>query len=111
MSKWRERYENDQEFRERQINNTYRARLKYLYGITFEEYEQMLISQEGLCAVCRQKEVKIQKGKIQRLSVDHDHITKQVRGLVCYNCNILIGHAKENPELLREAALYLERFL
>lgn len=81
----------------------YRAqRLKYMYGITQEEYESMLISQKNLCAICR--------GKCKRgnLGVDHCHDTGLVRGLLCENCNRALGLMKDNPDLLRIAAEYLE---
>jgi hypothetical protein len=58
--------------------------------------------QGGVCAICRQP-------RRYRLDVDHDHKTGMVRGLTCRLCNrrILPG-AKDNPEVLRNAASYLE---
>lgn len=73
------------------------------YGITVEEYNGLLKEQEGVCAIC---------GNINRhersLFIDHDHNTLEVRGLLCRNCNVVLGCAHDNPALLRRAAEYLE---
>jgi hypothetical protein len=76
--------------------------LKSRYGITMEEYYQMLETQNNKCAVCDNKATKT-------LDVDHDHETGRVRGLLCNNCNRGIGHLKDNPDILRRAISYLER--
>lgn len=74
------------------------------YGISLADYEQMLVEQDGRCAICGQPP------KDRRLAVDHDHETGRVRGLLCYgHCNRAIGLLRDNPELLRRAAEYLER--
>lgn len=62
--------------------------LKYLYGITLEEYNRLSIRQNGVCAVCGT----FQPTKAHsRLCVDHDHDTGKVRGLLCSKCNIGLG--------------------
>lgn len=66
---------------ERTCETIRRARLKRLFGITWEQYDQMLSSQGGVCALCGDPP----KGK--RLAVDHDHKTGKVRGLLCSFCN------------------------
>jgi hypothetical protein len=76
----------------------YHLRIKY--GLTKEQVEQMRIAQEGKCKICL-----IVK---DNLFVDHNHSTKQVRGLLCHNCNTMIGHAKENPDILIRASEYLK---
>lgn len=86
-------------------------RLKALYGITLEQYNQMLKDQNGVCAICKQPETAIhQNGKIKRLAVDHNHKTGQVRGLACDNCNHGIGFFKENKKILLNAINYLKQY-
>lgn len=79
------------------------AVLKHRFGLTPKQYEELLKKQKGVCAIC---------GNINRngtwLSVDHDHITDEIRGLLCSNCNHAIGCMHDNPVVLRSAANYLE---
>lgn len=83
---------------------------QYTYGITEAQYELMLKSQNGVCAICGRSETsKHQNGKIKRLSVDHNHKTYKIRGLLCQCCNAAIGMAKDDPKVLRKAAEYLEK--
>lgn len=74
------------------------------YGITPARYEEMVLAQNALCAICGQPEV-----RKTRLSIDHDHITNVVRELLCDRCNNILGRAKDDPEILRGAAAYLDR--
>ena len=85
-----------------------RNNLKRMYEITHEEYENMWESQEGLCKICNQPETVKVKGVTKFLAVDHCHETGKIRGLLCNNCNRAIGMLKDNPEVLRKAASYLE---
>lgn len=93
----------DPKSRERQLTN-WRTKLKIRYGITLEEFEHMLALQGGVCAICKQPENDRYK---RRLSVDHDHSTGKVRGLLCHMCNTALGKLKDNPELFDAAASYL----
>jgi hypothetical protein len=71
----------------------------------------MFIAQNGVCAICGQPEVGLGRGgKPRRMSIDHNHATGVIRALLCHNCNFMIGSAKENPDTLRKAADYLERY-
>jgi len=72
------------------------------YKITPEQYGSMLEAQGGVCAICRQEDA---TGR--RLSVDHSHETGKVRGLLCTNCNVALGHLQDNVALLLRAADYL----
>lgn len=80
------------------------------YGLTLEDYSKMLAAQGGKCAICEQTETATQHGKVKQLSVDHNHKTGQVRDLLCRDCNWAFGHFKENPEVLRQAADYAEKW-
>jgi hypothetical protein len=75
------------------------------YGLTKEKFNQLLAKQNGVCAICEQPE----KHK-KRLSVDHCHETKRVRGLLCSNCNVGLGFFRDNPKVLRASADYLENW-
>jgi len=77
--------------------------LKKRYDLTVEQYEQMLEDQNHRCAICREPET---QGR--RLAVDHDHSTGKVRSLLCQSCNTAIGKLKDDPELIRRAAEYVE---
>jgi Recombination endonuclease VII len=80
------------------------------YGITLEVYTAMYNNQKGVCAICTlpEKSMDSLTGQIRYLSVDHCHTTGVVRGLLCSLCNSAIGKLKDDPRLLRKAALYLE---
>jgi hypothetical protein len=82
--------------------------LKKMFGITIEQYDAMLEEQNGVCAICECPETAKLRGKLKELSVDHDHTTLKVRGLLCWHCNTAIGKLKENAKLLRKAAEYIE---
>ena len=87
--------------------------LRRNYGLTLEQYAEMFAAQDGLCALCGQKETKPHRSKYglsYHLSVDHDHQTGEVRALLCNQCNRAIGLFDDSPELLERAKKYLEGF-
>lgn len=53
----------------------------------------------GECATC---------GSVERLCIDHDHATGRVRGLLCNDCNLSLGYAKDSIETLKNLIKYLE---
>ena len=87
------------------------ARFKQNFGISLDDYNLMIEAQDGRCAICGNPENTIDKrtGNTRNLSVDHDHSTGLVRGLICRTCNVGIGFFKDNPSLLRACADYIER--
>jgi hypothetical protein len=84
----------------------YYENIKYLYGMTPEQYELMLQQQGGHCAVCPAITADTKK---TRLHVDHNHETGVIRGLLCTHCNQSVGCADDSPVRLRALAAYLER--
>jgi hypothetical protein len=85
-------------------NNRSRAKghkLKQVYGMTTAEFDMLLRLQNDKCAACGHSFGS--RGPF----VDHDHLTGRVRGLLCLNCNSILGHAKDDPEILKKAVEYL----
>lgn len=83
--------------------------LKRYYGMTGEEYGEMLAAQHGLCAICNKPETAMFNDAPKAMHVDHCHATNQIRALLCGACNGMLGLAKDNPETLRSAADYIEK--
>jgi hypothetical protein len=78
------------------------------YGVTLEWYESQLLAQNGVCAICEQPpSANTEPGG--RLVVDHCHATGQVRGLLCFCCNSMLGKAEDDVERLKRAIEYLTR--
>lgn len=71
------------------------------YGMTVNDYKERIKSQDSCCFICNKK---------SKLVVDHNHITGEIRRLLCTNCNLGLGHFKDNPELLKNAANYCEGY-
>lgn len=83
-----------------------RQHLNRLYGITPQEYDEMMEKQRGLCAVCGCEEPG-DRWRSARLHVDHCHKTGKVRSLLCCACNQAIGLIKDNVSIARAMADYL----
>ena len=77
---------------------------KHPFKITEEEYNKLFNVQEGKCRICGRHQSVLNK----RLGVDHDHVTGKIRGLLCNNCNLILGHANDNVHILTEAIKYLQ---
>ncbi len=86
---------------------------KKLYNLDSLEYRSLFLKYQNKCAVCLNEETKIdhRTGNIKRLSIDHDHKTGKVRGLLCSNCNLLLGHSKENKNTLLKMIDYINEWL
>jgi hypothetical protein len=74
----------------------------YKYGVSGEQFDAMLKEQDARCAICRT----IDPGN-QGWNLDHDHTTGAARGVLCYSCNIGIGHLGDDLRRVLLAALYL----
>jgi hypothetical protein len=92
--KWRENN------KEKVLNKRYQER----YGISYQDYCNLLKEQNHKCAICGIDEVDSRSNK---LCVDHDHETGKVRQLLCHNCNCGLGHFQDNVSVLEEALKYL----
>lgn len=81
--------------------------LRKNYGITLELLQAMRREQKDLCAICGEPETKKIRGNVVSLSVDHNHSTGKVRGLLCMRCNRALGMFSDSRELLFKAIAYL----
>lgn len=84
--------------RERKYN------LKKKFNMTSEDFDQMLKEQNGMCKICG---TKTPRGK-GTFHVDHSHKTGKIRGLLCNNCNAVLGFSNDNPFILMSAIRYLK---
>lgn len=73
------------------------------YGLSPEEWDRLHDLQLGRCAICLLPLV-----ETKHIHVDHEHATGRIRGLLCNRCNIAIGYARENVEVLQRAIQYLQ---
>jgi hypothetical protein len=74
-------------------------RLRDKYRLSAGDYDRMYAAQNGCCAICG--------GAEQTLSVDHDHVTGTVRGLLCRDCNLALGWLRDSAAVAMKAAQYL----
>jgi len=83
----------------------YKTKLKE-YGMTLEEFDQMLVEQDNRCKICR----KTFDPEVYALKphVDHCHAGGNVRGVLCFSCNVGLGKFYDNIDFLKAAITYLE---
>jgi hypothetical protein len=84
--------------------------LKRYYGIDLAKYQEMLLAQNGVCAICFKPETSVVNGKIKPLAVDHCHDSERIRGLLCARCNQAIGLLNEDINILNNAIEYLRNY-
>jgi hypothetical protein len=77
------------------------------FGLEPGAYEKLFTEQKGLCKICRKPETKKNQWGNVSLSVDHDHDTGKVRGLLCNRCNLGLGYFQDDTEALTSAVSYL----
>lgn len=100
-AKWRDR--NREVARRSGRQWMHARRLKEQFGLDREDYQAMLDNQGGVCAICKMPPI-----EDYALSIDHDHTTGIIRGLLCRQCNLGIGNLRDDPRLLRAALRYLK---
>lgn len=79
-----------------------RDALRANYGMTIAEYDALLFSQNEVCAICKKP-----SPNFRRLSVDHNHETGAIRGLLCALCNVAIAAVERDPNWAKRAEFYL----
>lgn len=92
----------------RLLNNQYKC-VRNGYGITEQQYDGMMLSQEGKCAICGHPPDASSK-YFKKLVVDHSHKTYKTRGLLCRKCNSGIGLLHDDLKLVQRALDYLKRY-
>lgn len=88
----------DKRYKQANREKTLAAERRRKYGITAEDLEALIASQNGLCPGGCGRPVK---------DVDHSHSSGKIRGILCRNCNLILGHAKDDPQVLEQLAIYL----
>lgn len=92
-------YDNKSLYKDRQLKNR--------YGLKYEDYLELLLAQNGVCAIC--KRGKEENSAQRNLAVDHCHETNKIRGLLCNKCNQGLGLLKHDANTLENAVAYLKR--
>lgn len=97
-------------------HRTNRYELKQKFGITPQQYEEMLERQGGVCAICKKPETVKLNGVVKRLAIDHDRnccpdykncCGNCIRALLCSSCNWFVGQIEKRQELLPKVLNYL----
>lgn len=101
--KWHRDYyhkkKNDPKYRERRRLH----RIKYEYGLSQEDIEEMLDEQDHKCKICKRDKNQFSRG----LYIDHDHLTGRIRGLLCVTCNNFLGAIEDDPDKSDDIRSYL----
>lgn len=79
--------------------------MKYYYGVTIEQKKEMWLKQNKKCLICK-KNIEWEDSRL-----DHDHVSRKVRGILCDDCNLLLGHSFDKIEILKAATQYLKNNL
>jgi hypothetical protein len=100
--KWEENTEASDRYKKRARERAKERR----YGITQEQFGQMLIDQDNKCKICS-----IEFKGTKYTHIDHCHDTNNVRGLLCNDCNLALGQFNDNTDIMDNAIKYLEKHL
>lgn len=95
VTHWREE-------RARRKEHNHEMMVTNTYGLSTGDYQRLYDAQGGVCAICQRA-----TGASRRLSVDHDHKTGEVRGLLCRPCNTMLGHGRDDTRFFLRAVSYL----
>jgi recombination endonuclease VII len=89
------------ETRDRLYGGSRHYHLTRRYGISAARAQELIDQQGGVCAICRERPPD---------HVDHDHVTGEVRGMLCLPCNTGLGHFNDDTAVLQKAIEYLVRW-
>jgi hypothetical protein len=92
-------------YNETHAEQKHRSYLRRAYGVTADEYERLLVTNDYKCEIC----LIDQRYTKKRHAVDHCHLTGKIRGLLCSNCNIAIGHLGDDKGKIMKAYEYISR--
>lgn len=83
--------------------------LKYKYSLTIDQLSNALKEQNGNCAICEEvlPDLMVYNNRKRGYAIDHNHETGEFRGILCLNCNSMLGMSKDNPTILDKASAYL----
>ena len=84
-----------------------RGQLKYLYSLTPEQYQQMYLNQNGCCGICKEH----RSEKERHFDIDHDPNTSEVRGLLCWKCNQMLGRYENGHNFKQELVDQFEEYI
>ena len=90
-------------WRKKNLERTKEYGRKQNYGMPYDAFQKLLDAQKGGCAICKT----LEPGGKGSFHVDHCHTNGHIRGLLCHHCNMLLGHARDNPLTLQAAFNYL----
>ncbi|WP_084206625.1 endonuclease VII domain-containing protein [Segniliparus rugosus] len=93
---------------ERSLRADHNKHLKKKYGLTIEQYEEMVAVRGNKCDICGRTPIEV--GDSRRLSVDHCHKTGRIRGLLCRWCNTAIGQLQDSVQVMENAIKYMKEW-
>ena len=102
-TQFRSQQSRQEQYRKHKNGYILKGNVKF-YGMTLGEYNALLEMQHFVCAICEHPEATPRR----RLSIDHNHITNKIRGLLCLNCNRALGNFKDDLNILKAAVNYME---
>ena len=102
----RKKYIDDPQTTQRNLIRMRERAKERRYGITQEQFEQMLIDQNNKCKICS-----IEFKSTKYTHIDHCHDTNRVRGLLCNDCNLALGQFNDNTDIMDMSIKYLQKYL
>ena len=99
-SSWQQSGNNHHQWKGGRIASFYRSK----YNLNLTDYQKLVETQNNRCAICDRHAIELRRG----LFIDHNHDTNIVRGLLCVDCNFLLGNAKDDVSVLERAVTYLK---